>query len=470
MTGIDRREALQWTGSALVAGVASHATPARAAHPKKVIVAGAGIAGLSCAYELVKKGHDVTVLEAAGRSGGHILTLRDGFADGLYADAGAEHFYKPGYEIFLRYVDEFKLPMVPYPRRESIVRLIKGKPYTEQMLADAKVLGGFGFNAQESKYLANHSWAELRVLYCEPYLDSFSNEYDPLGAKLNHLDHMTVTDLMKKGGASAAAISFAGGDTSALYAVWQAAVRKLRGLAQYSRKLFRIPGGNQLLTDTLAAKLGERLRLGAPVTGIEHTKDHVTVRYEERGETRSMTADYLVSAMGLTLLARIPVTPAWPAAKDYAIRNTEYITESRVIFQSRTPFWKRDGLGTTLEFSGQGLAVWRMAEEIKSSRGILIGNAPPHTTAAQALEIFRKFYPGKSEDIEQATVVDWAGDRWAMGCLSKPTMPGMLPKIWPHILEPVGRIHFTGTYADNLTFGMESALRSAQRAVAAIHG
>src|SRR5258706_11771364 len=56
--------------------------------PKKVIVAGAGITGLCCAYELMKSGHDVTILEASGRYGGHVFTGRDGLLDGLYADYG----------------------------------------------------------------------------------------------------------------------------------------------------------------------------------------------------------------------------------------------------------------------------------------------------------------------------------------------------------------------------------------------
>src|ERR1700710_2745509 len=65
---------------------------------KKIIVAGAGISGLCCAYELMKSGHDVVVLEATGRHGGHVFTGRDGFADGLYADYGADHITDPGYE------------------------------------------------------------------------------------------------------------------------------------------------------------------------------------------------------------------------------------------------------------------------------------------------------------------------------------------------------------------------------------
>ena len=103
---------------------------------KKIIVGGAGIAGLCCAYELMKKGHEVTVLEASGRHGGHVLTVHDGLSDGLYGDFGQEHITKQGYEKYWEYIKEFNLTALPYPRRKDILRRIEGKFYTEKMLAD----------------------------------------------------------------------------------------------------------------------------------------------------------------------------------------------------------------------------------------------------------------------------------------------------------------------------------------------
>ena len=66
------------------------------------MIGGAGISGLCCGYELMKAGFDVTILEAAGRYSGHVYTGRDGLSDGLYADFGADHTTKPGYERLSR--------------------------------------------------------------------------------------------------------------------------------------------------------------------------------------------------------------------------------------------------------------------------------------------------------------------------------------------------------------------------------
>src|SRR5712664_4445330 len=162
MSDMKRRDLFR-AGGAAMAGLASSMGQS-AGVKKKVIVIGAGIAGLSCAYELMKRGHDVVVLEASGRPGGHVRTSHDPFADGLYADIGAEHFYYPGYTEYWRYLKEFSLTPIPYPRRDNMVRFLNREPFTEQDLHSRKILTSLGFNQRETDFLVEHPWQELPLL------------------------------------------------------------------------------------------------------------------------------------------------------------------------------------------------------------------------------------------------------------------------------------------------------------------
>ncbi|MEJ7577839.1 MAG: FAD-dependent oxidoreductase [Pyrinomonadaceae bacterium] len=113
MIQINRREFLK-RGAMSSAGFASlplignftfgQKGPERRGAPKKVLIIGAGLAGLAAGYELAEAGHDVTILEARSRPGGRVLTLREPFADKLYAEAGAARI-PANHEQTLRYVN-----------------------------------------------------------------------------------------------------------------------------------------------------------------------------------------------------------------------------------------------------------------------------------------------------------------------------------------------------------------------------
>jgi monoamine oxidase len=462
-TRLSRRDALKLTAAALMA------PNSRAGTPRKVIVAGAGIGGLSCAWELVRRGHEVVVLEASDRTGGHIFTFRDPLDDGLYADAGAEHFTQPGYERYWSYVNEFKLPHRYYPRRENILRFIGGKMYSPEMLADPTVLAGFGLNRREVEHLATHPFPELASLYYAPYLDSFRDEYRPFDTDLNHLDQLSTTDLFRKDGASAGALAFIGGSGSALQSVWHAAILKLRGVPLFPPRVFRLVGGNQKLPDAFVDRLGSRIRLRSPVTHIEHGRTGVRVTCRSDGRSTTHEADFLVCAMSAVMLRAIPVAPAWPADKAYALQNVPYYFDSRVIFQSRTQFWKRDRISPNMEFGDRELNhVWTTCDEVETPRGLIVGTATGLQSPEAALAAYRKRYPGASEDVEKAHVVAWAANPWASACETTSYRPGQLARFWPTLIEPHGRIHFVGAYADNLNWGMEAATRSGYRASEAI--
>ena len=94
-------------------GWAREGIPGTAAAPKRVIVVGAGMAGLVAALELQAAGHEPVVLEAQGRVGGRILTLREPFADGLYAEAGAMRIPR-SHELTMACVERFGLRVFPF--------------------------------------------------------------------------------------------------------------------------------------------------------------------------------------------------------------------------------------------------------------------------------------------------------------------------------------------------------------------
>src|SRR5206468_8849765 len=242
---IPRREALKIGGALLLTALPALSGQSQTRRARKVIVGGAGIAGLSCAYELMKRGHDVTVLEASGRTGGHVRTVREGLADGLYVDAGAEHFTQPGYDRYWQYVREFNLTALPYPRRNRMLRVLQGKMYSEDDLQSPNVLKALGFNQREVQFLASHAWWELPSLYFDPYLEKFTDEYRPFDASLNHLDQITMDQWLRQQGASAAALRYIGGSgVSALHVLWHAAILKLRKVPLFPPRVFRLKGGN----------------------------------------------------------------------------------------------------------------------------------------------------------------------------------------------------------------------------------
>jgi monoamine oxidase len=488
MNNFERRDFIKKTvmggmGATLLSGSAnatSISEPAKTpelliqpnASPKKVIVGGAGLAGLCCAYELMKKGHDVTVLEASGRHGGHVFTVHDGLSDGLYGDFGMEHIAKPGYKIYLEYAKELGLEVLPYPRRRDVRRRIDGVYYTEEMLADPVVLRKFGFNEREVKFLQENAWGELQTLFTAPHTEKFTDEYQPFGVGYDEYDNITATDFYKKEGASKTALGFLGGEgESALFALWYAAILRLRGVPVFPTDVNRLKGGNQMLPNAFAKKLGARVWLNSPGVAIKNSDSGDTDSYKRFNQEQQMSADYFVNCIQLPAFRNIPIQPSMPPEKKYIFDNLTYDSYSRFVFQASSKFWLDDGLPNINLFIGHPDLgdVWHSAEEVDTHRVIVLGTGPGGVSPQRALAAFRETYPGKKDTIELAISRDWTKETYASTCERLPFPVGTLKKFWPHLMKPQGRIHFAGAYADNLNWGTEAATRSANRVANEIH-
>jgi monoamine oxidase len=134
---------------------------------RRVVVVGAGLAGLAAGFELKRQGHDVIILEAQNRVGGRIHTIRS-FAPGLYAEAGGMRIPRV-HDLTLRYCELFGLPMRPFVmgNPKGLVHVGGVRMTAQEANADPSRLG-FELEAKERGRTSDQLWesaiGELREM------------------------------------------------------------------------------------------------------------------------------------------------------------------------------------------------------------------------------------------------------------------------------------------------------------------
>ncbi len=178
-----------------------------------------------------------------------------------------------------------------------------------------------------------------------------------------------------------------------------------------------------------------------------------------------MNADILVNCITLPIFKNIPVTPPLSPEKQYVVDNLAYSSHPFYVFETATRFWLDDGYKSiNMEFEHPDISsIWEETNKVDTTRVILKAYGPGGLSPQRVLAAFREVYPGKHDTIEQALTKDWTTDKFAPVCEMEPFPIGEMHKFWPQIMQPEGKIYFAGTYADNMSRGMESCIRSAQR-------
>jgi len=433
--------------------------------PKKIIVIGAGLAGLSAAYELVQAGHDVTILEAQTRVGGRVSTLRDYFSDGLYAELGAT-FISDVHDLTIKYSKLFNLELVPANQTLPSVYYLRGQRYVNKGAVDWKL----DLSAEERKVGLDGLWGK----YVSPVVEQMGdptaqNWSDALFRKYNDI---TVAEFLRKRGASADAITLMmlGYDAD-----FGDAYQMLRDVALHRNQKgeFSIKGGNDQLPKAFAAKLSDKIHYGCPVVKIQHDAKQVRVTFLQSGAAQTIAADRLICAVPFTLLRRIEVTPKFSPEKQLAIEQMPYLSVSRVFLQSRKRFWiNEDTSGvaatdltsmklrhTTLIQNGTR-GILNSYNEGEKSRRITAMSEPERL--ALTLNDIEKIYPGMRENYEGGISKCWDLDPWVRGAISVYDV-GQMKTFIPFIARPEGRVHFAGEHTSRWTGWMQGAIDSGIR-------
>ncbi len=440
---------------------------------KRVIVIGAGLAGLSAAYELTRAGHDVTILEAQTRPGGRVLTLRDPFPDGLYAEAGAtripnhHHFTLKYVELFGLTLDPFQPPDVPsvYYVSGNRLRVTPGHqvewPY--DLTTEERALGLDG----------------IRRKYVGSALSELGDATDPSWPPpevLTKYDQMSRSDFWRTRGASSGAIELlsVGGTDDRLEP--RAALLMLRNYAlnQKLKQYHKIRGGTDLLPKAFASRLSEKIQYASPVVKIEQHAWGATARFLQEGSYHALTGDYLICTVPFSVQKNIEVAPAFSVDKQKAIDQLPYLSASRIFLRSKQRFWidnVESGFATTDLPIRQ---IWDITYGQQGKRGVLdafpISQHSRRVTAMSenerinfALDQVETIYPGMREHFEGGITKCWDEDQWARGA-SAYYKPGQFSTVLPHVARPEGRVHFAGEHTSVWIDGwMQGALESGNR-------
>ncbi len=448
---------------------------------KRIVIVGAGIAGLVAARLLDKAGHDISIIEARQRPGGRIFTKHLG--EGRYAEIGAMRFPQKHLHA-MEIMDQLGLQRSPF-------NLAKKQIYIGDKLVDLDKFTpsalGFNVESKEDKppsVLLDEIMKPVFSLYNREDQD----ETEAWHEVLDKYDHFSILDWFKKCELSDAAISVLSlynnieGRLGFSFSEWAEYVRQ----DAFGKGLTYIKEGADKIIELLANPFNDRIKYGCKVTNVRQSLSKVIIEYSTYGKIGTITADEAILTIPPIVLRHVPIE-GFDLDKIAALRSTYHGRAAKVFLQFNRRWWDELGFGkggmTITDLPCRNI-IFTVAGQGKSdkNRGLIIGsytweadsmvlaNLPEEERIERVLADVLTIYPEAKDSFEMGFAYDWGQDRWAggVGGLFRPHE--MTSRHYGDLLRPVGRVWLSGdTYDRQYRRWIEGAIRSAVKNAYAIH-
>ena len=448
--------------------------------PKKIVIIGAGMAGLTAGMLLKEAGHRVVVLEARNRLGGRVFTYR-GFAGGMYGEFGAMRF--PKQHVLGQHLihERFKLKTSPFPMYDADTFIyLNGKRVRRSDFGEAS----FEFNLppQERGILP----ADLLKRTAKPLIELIEQAggWERL---IKEYDHYSLINYLVERGLSEQALAMMG---PLLNLEGRYHFSLLEWFSHYHEDVFGdlvfIDDGADALPNAFAPLLLNETRLGAEVHAIQQRPDGVSVHFRDStGYSQSIDADECILTVPLILLRHMEIN-GLDVDKWFTIRNVYYGRAHKIFMQFSEKWWQKKydithGV-TVTDLAIRNLVYTPAGQNPAIEKGVLIGSyawdqdsmaysmLSEEQRVSQALQDIVKIHPEARETFEFGVSHDWALDPYAggIGPLFRPLE--MAGQFFDDIVRPVGRIWFANDAADRRhRRWIEAAIRAGIRNAFAIH-